>query len=90
MNVIQFPSRKSKQTMHADLYEQLLEAEEIIEELETKIARKEKWLYSGLLKSQKELYERYQRELEDLQKERVKAEIRKKDVIMKLMEKEKK
>lgn len=90
MNVIQFPSRKSQQTMYADLYEQLLEAEEIIEELETKIARKEKWLYSGLLKSQKELYERYQIELEDLQKERVKAEIRKKDVIMKLMEKEKK
>ena len=54
-----------------------------------KIARREKWLHSGSLRRQKALYERYQRKLEGLQKERLKAEIRKKDVIMKLMEKEK-
>lgn len=96
MNVIPFQLGK-KVTKTNDvmqlrelLYEQLLRIEETIEGLETKIARKEKWIYSGLLMYHRELQQRFMEELDQLRKERVIAEKDRKGVIMKLMKLEEK
>jgi len=91
MNVIPFqPKKKVAETKDVVqsknlLYEQLLHIEETIEGLETKIARKEKWIHSGLLRNHRELQERFLQELYQLEKERGIAEKDRKDVIMKLM-----
>ena len=89
-NVIPFQPRNKtgkaeSGTKNGDDYAQLLEIEETIEQLEIKIARKEKWIKSGLLKQKRELLDRYMMELDELKKERVLAEKNRKNVIMKLM-----
>ena len=66
------------------LREKLLFLEETIEALEIKIARKEKWIHSGLLMEHKDLEQRFAAEAEQLKKEQVIAEKERKDVIMKM------
>lgn len=66
------------------LREKLLFLEETIEVLEIKIARKEKWIRSGLLMKHKDLEQRFAAEAEQLKKERIIAERERKDVIMKM------
>ena len=53
------------------LREKLLLLEETIEVLEIKIARKEKWIRSGLLMKHKDLEQRFAAEAEQLKKERI-------------------
>ena len=91
MNVIPFqPGKKATKindVMQSKelLYEQLLRIEETIEGFKTKIARKEKWIHSGLLMNHRELQQRFIEELDQLRKERGIAEKDRKDVIMELM-----
>ena len=88
MNVIPFKLKKEecKLQLTEILYDQLQEIERTIEELEIKIARKEKWIYSGILRNHNELYQRYQRELEQLQKDRANAEVMKKECYNKMID----
>lgn len=96
MNVIPFQSGKKvvkiSNLMQSKklLYEQLLQKEKMIESLETKIARKEKWIHSGLLMNHRELQQRFMEELDQLRKERVVVEKERKEIMIEMMKTEKK